>query len=176
MRFAVRLLRCFVLLCACALQFNPSWMLGVLFDACGRSLEVRSFLHSCKCVGRATIFFKMLKWGSTLVWFSCLLLRGRWQTQASQRSLHNEPIFRLLLKVAVKGTQQCEFRNFCGASCPNEIQTQFAFLRKWLQLVRMRTPQISGAAVSNCSTEAAQLWRRVVIGVIAIYAIVAVLG
>ena len=37
----------------------------------------------------------------------------------SQRSLHNEPIFRLLLKVAVKGTQQCEFLNFCGTSCPN---------------------------------------------------------
>ena len=117
-RFAVRLLRCFVLLCACALQFNRSWTLGVLFDACGRSLEVRNFLHSCKCVGRAKIFFKMLKWGSTLVWFSCLLLRGRWQTQASQRSLHNEPIFRLLLKVAVKGTQQCEFLNFCGVYSP----------------------------------------------------------
>ena len=37
---------------------------------------------------------------------------------ASQRSLHNEPIFRLLLKVAVKGTQQCEFLNFCGAFAP----------------------------------------------------------
>ena len=37
----------------------------------------------------------------------------------SQRSLHNEPIFRLLLKVAVKGTQQCEFLNFCGTSRPN---------------------------------------------------------
>ena len=38
--------------------------------------------------------------------------------EASQRSLHNEPIFRLLLKVAVKGTQQCEFLNFCGACAP----------------------------------------------------------
>ena len=37
---------------------------------------------------------------------------------ASQRSLHNEPIFRLLLKVAVKGTQQCEFLNFCGVYSP----------------------------------------------------------
>ena len=36
----------------------------------------------------------------------------------SQRSLHNEPIFRLLLKVAVKGTQQCEFLNFCGVYSP----------------------------------------------------------
>ena len=34
---------------------------------------------------------------------------------ASQRSLHNAPIFRLLLKVAVNGTHQCDFFNFCGA-------------------------------------------------------------
>jgi hypothetical protein len=32
----------------------------------------------------------------------------------SQRSLHNAPIFRLLLKVAVNGTHQCDCRNFCG--------------------------------------------------------------
>ena len=31
---------------------------------------------------------------------------------ASQRSLHNAPIFRLLLKVAVNGTHQCDFHNF----------------------------------------------------------------
>jgi hypothetical protein len=30
----------------------------------------------------------------------------------SQRSLHNAPIFRLLLKVAVNGTHQCDFQNF----------------------------------------------------------------
>ena len=33
---------------------------------------------------------------------------------ASQRSLHYAPIFRLLLKVAVKGTHQCDLLNFCG--------------------------------------------------------------
>ena len=33
---------------------------------------------------------------------------------ASQRSLHNAPIFRLLLKVAVNGTHQCDYSNFCG--------------------------------------------------------------
>jgi len=33
---------------------------------------------------------------------------------SSQRSLHNAPIFRLLLKVAVNGTHQCESHNFCG--------------------------------------------------------------
>ena len=37
----------------------------------------------------------------------------------SQCSLHNAPIFRLLLKVAVNGTHQCESLNFCGAFCPN---------------------------------------------------------
>ena len=33
---------------------------------------------------------------------------------SSQRSLHNAPIFRLLLKVAVNGTHQCDYSNFCG--------------------------------------------------------------
>ena len=37
---------------------------------------------------------------------------------ASQRSLHYTPIFRLLLKVAVNGTRQCDFLIFCGASVP----------------------------------------------------------
>ena len=35
-------------------------------------------------------------------------------SQASQRSLHIAPIFRMLLKVAVNWTQQCEFFNVCG--------------------------------------------------------------
>jgi hypothetical protein len=55
----------------------------------------------------------------------------QFQPTVSQRSLHNEPIFRLLLKVAVKGTQQCEFLNFCGALCPNNVKikiTEFEML------------------------------------------------
>ena len=40
--------------------------------------------------------------------------------QPSQRSLHNAPIFRLLLKVAVNGTHQCDFHNFCGALGPQQ--------------------------------------------------------
>ena len=40
------------------------------------------------------------------------------QIPVSQRSLHNAPIFRLLLKVAVNGTHQCDFPNFCGQQCP----------------------------------------------------------
>ena len=38
------------------------------------------------------------------------------QSGASQRSLQDAPIFRLLLKVAVKGTHQCDFLNFWGSS------------------------------------------------------------
>ena len=40
---------------------------------------------------------------------------------ASQCSLHNAPIFRLLLKVAVNGTHQCESLNFCGTLVPTDI-------------------------------------------------------
>ena len=40
---------------------------------------------------------------------------------ASQRSLHNAPIFRLLLKVAVNGTHQCDFLNFCGDPSPQHL-------------------------------------------------------
>jgi len=43
-----------------------------------------------------------------------VLLRSWCHGVASQRSLHNAPIFRLLLKVAVNGTHQCDFLNFCG--------------------------------------------------------------
>jgi len=47
------------------------------------------------------------------------IIRNIWYLHAyllllSQRSLHNAPIFRLLLKVAVNGTHQCDFLNFCG--------------------------------------------------------------
>ena len=45
---------------------------------------------------------------------------------ASQRSLHNAPIFRLLLKVAVKGTHQCDFLNFCGALVPQHFGEHLA--------------------------------------------------
>ena len=48
---------------------------------------------------------------------------------ASQRSLHNAPIFRLLLKVAVNGTHQCDFLNFCGASSPQQSARVHGFER-----------------------------------------------
>ena len=40
---------------------------------------------------------------------------------SSQRSLHNTPIFRLLLKVAVNGTHQCDSFNFCGSFGPQHF-------------------------------------------------------
>ena len=58
------------------------------------------------------------------------LMLGVYVTAAlasSQCSLHNAPIFRLLLKVAVNGTHQCESFNFCGAHAPTE-QTSLACL------------------------------------------------
>ena len=41
---------------------------------------------------------------------------------ASQRSLHHAPLFRLLLKAAVKGTHQCDLHNFWGASGFQQIE------------------------------------------------------
>ena len=38
-----------------------------------------------------------------------------WAPISSQHSLRSAPIFRLLLKIAVNGTHQCDFHNFCGA-------------------------------------------------------------
>ena len=44
--------------------------------------------------------------------------RSRAHSCLSQRSLHDTPIFRLLLKVAVNGTHQCDSFNFCGSFGP----------------------------------------------------------
>ena len=64
----------------------------------------------------------------------CVFLTGRMpfpeQIFVSQRSLHNAPIFRLLLKVAVNGTHQCDFPNFCGQQCPTP-QLQHALAHDW---------------------------------------------
>ena len=50
------------------------------------------------------------------------------QRPASQRSLHNAPIFRLLLKVAVKGTHQCDLQYFCGnVMFPNQFGSRPEF-------------------------------------------------
>ena len=46
---------------------------------------------------------------------SCFAYLPRGSSLVSQRSLQDAPIFRLLLKVAVKGTHQCDFFNFWGS-------------------------------------------------------------
>jgi hypothetical protein len=58
--------------------------------------------------------------GVTVVWLSLWFC---WNPEGctSQCSLHSAPIFRLLLKVAVNGTHQCESLNFCGAHRPNVV-------------------------------------------------------
>ena len=69
-----------------------------------------------KVVGLLAHFFGERKGASTfrkLIWNASMRCH-----MASQRSLHYAPIFRLLLKVAVNGTHQCDFLNFCGASVP----------------------------------------------------------
>ena len=71
-------------------------------------------------------FWHNASWLCLVVPLCCLIENTRIFTQLilvfvgkhnrpSQRSLHNAPIFRLLLKVAVNGTHQCDFINFCGA-------------------------------------------------------------
>jgi len=51
--------------------------------------------------------------------------------QSSQRSRHSPPIFRLLLKVAVNGTHQCDFHNFWGASAPTDVLHSPAEVCEW---------------------------------------------
>ena len=65
-------------------------------------------IHILSCTSMFTICFHFVKHGQhkSQPWL------------VSQRSLHNAPIFRLLLKVAVNGTHQCDFINFGGQQCP----------------------------------------------------------
>jgi hypothetical protein len=55
--------------------------------------------------------------------YCSLVLLNLMHHWSSQRSLHNAPIFRLLLKVAVKGTHQCDFLNFCGPLGVQQIRS-----------------------------------------------------
>ena len=47
----------------------------------------------------------------------------------SQRSLQDAPIFRLLLKVAVKGTHQCDYSNFWGSLRLPTLPVDIALIR-----------------------------------------------
>ena len=49
---------------------------------------------------------------STAAIAKLILWKEMARSRLSQRSLQDAPIFRLLLKVAVKGTHQCDFLNF----------------------------------------------------------------
>ena len=57
---------------------------------------------------------------------------------SSQRSLHNAPIFRLLLKVAVNGTHQCDFLNFCGGFGPQRHQAGLKWWSTGIQALHWR--------------------------------------
>ena len=82
------------------------------------------------CAGMALSQWQHTLWGNC--WIYLCYMNGTLETLAikpppliqmlwlpppcpSQRSLHSAPIFRLLLKVAVNGTHQCDFHNFWGA-------------------------------------------------------------
>ena len=66
---------------------------------------------------------------------------GKFRGWSSQRSLHSAPIFRLLLKVAVNGTQ-CDSHNFWGALSSNK---QSVTEDELLQA------ELGGSAASNSS-------------------------
>ena len=70
---------------------------------------------------------------SCLFWYFPLIFTPPSVTP-SQRSLHNAPIFRLLLKVAVKGTHQCDFLNFWGALAPTLHSQQLFQIYDYLHL------------------------------------------
>ena len=64
--------------------------------------------------------------------------------ETSQRSLHNAPIFRLLLKVAVNGTHQCDFLNFWGAAKLQQYADGCSRVAQWLTAAWSRTSQRKG--------------------------------
>ena len=71
---------------------------------------------------------------------------------SSQRSLHNAPIFRLLLKVAVNGTHQCDLLNFCGTQVPTIRKTYIGELVASRSLgldlyVKPNSPQVPASTV-----------------------------
>ena len=71
----------------------------------------------------------------------------------SQRSLHSAPIFRLLLKVAVNGTHQCDSHNFWGAPSSNEQRTNCCTIFGELRAPTNREPIAAGGARSVCCSK-----------------------
>ena len=71
----------------------------------------------------------------------------------SQFSLHNAPIFRLLLKVAAKGTHQCESFNFCGTSVPTDLFNWWCIASLWMCVVRCWVALLSSfGSLSGCGS------------------------
>ena len=78
-------------------------------------LDAHCILQFATCNAHAT----SKRAGKTKRGLQTLLARF-FATPSLHHSVHfiNAPIFRLLLKVAVKGTHQCDLSNFCGGSWP----------------------------------------------------------
>ena len=95
------------------------------------------------------------------------------QNHVSQRSLHNAPIFRLLLKVAVNGTHQCDFINFCGQQCPTfskkgslkgtcalHVQcTAFSWRLLWMGRINVASSIFADSNVQHSTRKAVLKWR-----------------
>ena len=86
----------FISMCCCLLAELQPTLFHTFFS--GLLAKIKSNIN-LKLAG--TIFDKLVE----LYVYTCL----------SQRSLRDAPIFRHFSKVAVNGTHQCDFPNFCGA-------------------------------------------------------------
>ena len=94
------------------------------------------------------------------------------QRPPSQRSLHNAPIFRLLLKVAVNGTHQCGFFNFCGALwAPTPLLANARHGRRACARIRALPRAATSVGVhcrAHCACSAQRIRRsRSVLGILA---------
>ena len=108
------------------MEFSLSLSLSGLVPFLGVLACASDQANSNEC--HAVLFCKNTVWNASL--------------EPSQRSLHNAPIFRLLLKVAVNGTHQCDFFNFWGTSRPNHGYPCTALTWPWL----VATPRASALA------------------------------
>ena len=69
---------------------------------------------------------------------------------ASQRSLHYTPIFRLLLKVAVNGTRQCDFLIFLRGFGPNNLTKSFRLSSGLIYFRQFLGVNLIGCAMNEC--------------------------
>ena len=69
---------------------------------------------------------------------------------ASQRSLHYTPIFRLLLKVAVNGTRQCDFLIFLRGFGPNNLTKSFRLSSGLIYFLQFLGVNLIGCAMNEC--------------------------